>query len=287
MSGIVYRTNNPSAWGNGQGSDLAAAQIDMNFWILYSSILALQDHALTTENQIDYFSVVGDQMFVTMMNHQVFGPFTLPVASWTFRGQWEPATSYAPMDVVTENNSVYLVLFAHISAATFDAGANDGDGHDFYGLMITGSTGSGLPDGGTIGQVLQVLDNGSPTGAPITQWTNLPRLIGVFIPGAVALENQLLFQFVCVEEMTFPIGLTGSEAYALFPPTRDQIYDFYKNGAFIGSVEFTPSPETAIFTFSEAVTCLAGDRITMYGPASPGPDPHMQDISITLVATLP
>jgi hypothetical protein len=110
---MTFRTNDYTRWGSGQGSNLSAAEVDVNFWTLYSALTALQDHALTTENQIDYFSVAGNQLFVTMMDHTVFGPYTLPTASWNFRGPWSSTTSYHAMDVVTDSGSVYLSCYLY------------------------------------------------------------------------------------------------------------------------------------------------------------------------------
>lgn len=278
---IVYRTTNPSEWGTGQGSDLAAAQIDMNFWILYSSITALQDHALTTENQIDYFSVVSNQLYVTMMNHEVFGPFTLPVSAWNFRGQWQPATPYSAMDVVTNNNSAYLVLVNHTSQATFDAGANDGMGHNYYGLLIS----SPFPTGGTVGQVWQIVASTSPEGQSEAAWANLTRLLSIYIPGTISIESQVVWRFVAVEDMTIPAGATNSRAAYDTPPTTSQTFSFYQNNTFIGTLEFTPSPDETEFVFADDVTIVPGDILTLVAPGHT--DIHMTDVSITLVATLP
>ena len=46
------------------------------------------------------------------------------------------------------------MVFDHISAATFDPGANDGAGNDYYQLMIQ-TPGSSLPSGGAVGQLVQ------------------------------------------------------------------------------------------------------------------------------------
>jgi hypothetical protein len=282
---MTFRTNDYTRWGSGQGSNLSAAEVDVNFWTLYSALTALQDHALTTENQIDYFSVAGNQLFVTMMDHMVFGPYTLPTASWNFRGPWSSTTSYHAMDVVTDSGSVYLVLATFTSASTFDPGATIGIGQQCYGLLLS-SPQDELPTGGVDGQVLMVVDPGSPTGYPQTAWVTQTRLLALFIEGT-PLTDELLLRFECVEAMTWPAGLTGSRASSATPPTTDQTYALYKNGTAIGSLTFTPSPEAVDIDFPTAITFTPGDIITMFAPGSPGPDPHMTDTSFTFVATLP
>jgi hypothetical protein len=280
MSDIVYRTNNPSEWGTGQGSDLSAAQIDMNFWVLQSMFQALSDHALTSGDQIDFFVVSGDQLFVHLKSHQILGPYTLPVASWNFRGAWAPDTDYSPMDVVTEDNSVYLVLFAHTSLSTFDPNSSDGLGHLYYGLLLS----SPFPVGGTLGQVWAVVGNSSPAEQTNANWVSLTRLICAFIAGELTAPEQFVFQFVAVENMTLPAGLTNSQACYETPPTIDQVFSIYVDGGFVGTIEFTPSPDNPVFNFPHAVALTPGARVALIGPAHP--DLHMTNISITLVATL-
>lgn len=284
MSDIVYRTNNPDAWGAGQGSDLAAAQIDMNFWILFTAILALQDHALTDQNQIDSFNVVGDQLYIVMMNHEVFGPYTLPTAQWNFRGAWTADTAYSMMDVITNDGSVYLVIWDHTSAATFDPNANDGDGHDFYALLLTQPEDE-LPDGGEVGQVLTVIDAGSPEGTPITDWQYPTKEIshtwyGFFTGDA----GDIFSQYVAAQTFTLPAGLTGSQVGVLVGPETTQTFTIYKNFTVIGSIELAPSPAVS-FAFDDAVTFNPGDILRIVNPSSPI-DSSMANVSITLLANL-
>jgi hypothetical protein len=148
---IVFRTD--GAWGSGKGSNLAAAEVDENFWELLSRLVDLEDHPERAIS-IDYFSVLGTTLTVHMTDHSIRGPFQLPVANWRFHKEgWQPDTDYVPQDVFAFNGSAYLVLWPHHSAATFDPDANDGMGHDFYGLLIT-DPGDALPLGGDAGDVL-------------------------------------------------------------------------------------------------------------------------------------
>jgi hypothetical protein len=149
---IIFRTAGP--WGPGQGSNLAAAQVDGNFWELLSRLAYLEDHAPAALVSIDYFSVSGSLLTIHMTDHSIRGPFELPVAEWRFHTEgWQPDTDYVPQDVLPYNGSAYLVLWPHHSAGSFDPGANDGMGHDFYGLLLT-DPGDALPLGGDTGQVL-------------------------------------------------------------------------------------------------------------------------------------
>jgi hypothetical protein len=280
MTGLVFRTNDYTRWGTGQGSNLSAAQVDVNFWILYSALTSLQDHALTNENQIDYFSVVGNQLYVTMMNHEVFGPYLLPVAAWNFRGPWTPLTPYSVMDVITHDGAVYLVIFAHTSFGAFIPGANDGAGHNFYGLLLEQPQDE-LPYDGLAGQVLTVLDAGSPTGTPVTAWENPTRVLALFVVGAPQ-PSELLLQYVSPEQLTFLVSLVGSAAYCETDPTVEQEYLLYQNTVFVGSINFSPSPPGSVTFYMPSQIVLApGDVLTLNAPVHP--DIHMTNISFSLV----
>jgi hypothetical protein len=148
----TYRTTDLTRWGVGKGSRLTATEADRNFWDIIQDILALQ--ALDVGRGIDHFEVAGTQFYVHMSDLTVEGPFDLPVATFVDKGTWAPLTPYAPLDTFVINGGIYLVMFAHTSAASFDAGANDGMGHDYYKLMIQ-TPGNAIPTGGAIGQVIK------------------------------------------------------------------------------------------------------------------------------------
>src|ERR1035437_7043915 len=151
MTDIVFRGNDSLRWGSGQGTDLSADQIDMNMWFLYSAVLALQAEGPSAD--IDYFVVTGNQLFVHLTNHAVLGPYILPTSQWAFKGAWAPITGYGVLDVVSNNGSLYIVIWPHNSAATFSASANDGAGHYYYSLLLS-QPANMMPVGGTARQRL-------------------------------------------------------------------------------------------------------------------------------------
>jgi hypothetical protein len=152
---IIYRTSGP--WGAGKGANLVAAEVDGNFYDVDARVTAVQDNLPAAANGIAYFSVSGNLFYVYMTDGTIQGPFALPQAAWTFRGDWAPAVIYNADDVVTANGSVYLVLLNHISASHFDPNANDGAGHNVYGLLLTNPA-NVLPAGGSVGQYLTKTD---------------------------------------------------------------------------------------------------------------------------------
>jgi hypothetical protein len=108
-------------------------------------------------------------LLFTMTDASTQGPFPLPVGEWYFQGDWTASTAYIVNDVVQFNGSLYAVIFAHTSGTTFDAGANDGSGHNYYRLILTFPSGV-LPVGGTAGQALTKVNSTDFN----TQWTTLP-----------------------------------------------------------------------------------------------------------------
>lgn len=147
---ITYRTN--GAWGVGQGSNLTPGQVDSNFYDLTIRLGSLEDNP-TEAIGIDYFETAGTQFYVHMTDHEILGPYDLPIGGIDWRGDWTPDFPYIKGDAFAYNGSVYLVLLNHTSSGTFDPGFNLGSGLDVYQLMFT-SPGSALPAGGVTGQIL-------------------------------------------------------------------------------------------------------------------------------------
>jgi hypothetical protein len=166
MVAITYHDDGP--WGSGVHRDIVPSEIDGSFFYLDQKIDTL---SIGTPISIASFFVSGGSFYVTLTDGTQRGPFALPTASEHFRGPWNPSTAYAPDDIITNAGATYQVLFAHTSASTFIAGANDGMGHDYYGLRSPAPV--GVPVGGTTGQALTKLSNAdyavhwSNTGVPL------------------------------------------------------------------------------------------------------------------------
>jgi hypothetical protein len=149
---IIYRTAGP--WGAGKGANLVAGEVDGNFHDLDGRVGAVEDNIPAAAVGIAFFSVTPPNLFyVHMTNGTIQGPFALPQLAWNFRGEWTPSTVYSVNDVITANGSTYMVLINHTSASLFDPNANDGAGHNAYGLLLS-NAGNSLPQGGLIGQYL-------------------------------------------------------------------------------------------------------------------------------------
>jgi Carbohydrate-binding module family 5/12 len=152
---IIYRTS--GTWGAGKGANLVAGEVDGNFYEVVQRLTTVEDTMPAAANGIAFFSIDGDLFSVHMTDGTIQGPYQLPTLAWNFRDVWLPSTVYAVNDVVTMNGSVYMVLVNHTSATSFDPGANDGAGNDYYGLLLTNPS-NVLPTGGEIGQYLVKTD---------------------------------------------------------------------------------------------------------------------------------
>jgi hypothetical protein len=90
----------PGPWGPGKGSNLQPTEVDQNFWALAEAIVDLQSNPAQPVG-ITSISVSGTQMTITLTDGTVMGPFTLPVLTFRWRGEYEAGASYAELDVFT------------------------------------------------------------------------------------------------------------------------------------------------------------------------------------------
>jgi len=152
---ITYCRNDPvSGRWLGVNRLLTEFEVDFNFFQHEGRITTLENNFTLTVSIASITQPQNDQLLITMTDSTTRGPFLLPSAVFSDRGAWAPSTPYLVNDTFTMNGTLYRVLFAHTSALTFDAGATDGAGHQFYAAMMS-SAGNALPTGGATGQTLQ------------------------------------------------------------------------------------------------------------------------------------
>jgi hypothetical protein len=279
LPSLTFRTADSTRWGGGNGSDLSAVQVDLNFWNLSAAVLALEASQTTTVS-IDYITqpVGGNQFFVVLTNHQVLGPFTIPTSQWNPRGNWAPSTSYAPFDTVSFDGTLYLVLVPVTSAATFNPFATNGT-TSVYAPILT-SPQDVLPLDGLVGQRL-VSQGGSPLA---TSW-EYDRIRMFCQVDDQPNPNQVVLQYLVVDNMVLPVGLAGSIAFSSTNTQSNVQYTLNLDGAAIGTINFFgPSPEDITVTFPAAVTCVPGNLLTLVAPAVP--DTNQAGVSFTIVAQL-
>jgi len=273
----TFRTDDNTRWGSGQGSNLAADVIDLNFWNAYRAIQDLEN-ADNTGTGIDFITLVGgNQLFIHLTDHTVQGPFVVPTTLWTPRGDFLAGQTYFPLDVVSTGGALYIVNVQHTAVEPFNPNATDGHANFLYTLLLDEPQ-NALPDGGTIGQRL-VRTSDSPFGST---WTSdkirlAPQIFG--LPDAA----ELVMQYLVVDHMTIPLDLEGSAAHARTAPTTTAVFTLKKNDVEIGTVTFAPSPDVTV-SFPSAINFVPGDIITLIAPALQ--DATLADVSFTFVGLL-
>lgn len=148
-----YRFRTPGPWGPGEAEDLPPEAVDGNFWQAIQDIQAKAAQGVGISNA----TVAGDQFYLVLTDHTLLGPYTLPKMTIQFQGEWAPNTNYLAGDIITHGGSTYFVNVNHTSAATFDPGANDGHGNNFYGLLLQNPALT-VPTGGQTDWVLGKVD---------------------------------------------------------------------------------------------------------------------------------
>ncbi|MFO1147814.1 MAG: hypothetical protein U1E62_05490 [Alsobacter sp.] len=149
LSDIVFRTDDPTRWGDGYGGTLPAVAIDLMMWSFKTAIEDLQDNPPEAVS-IASITQSGAQITVHLTDLTTQGPFILPTIPFDFLGAWAPTTSYTVGKIVQAAQGLYAVIYNHTSASSFDPGANDGLGHSYYRLIFQAP----YPSGGAEKQLL-------------------------------------------------------------------------------------------------------------------------------------
>ena len=140
----TYRESNLPLW-TGVNRPLTFLESDSNIYDKEHRLTTLENTVagLSSGAGIDYFSVTGNQFYVHLTNHEILGPYPLPVVTFNFRqdgtppGTWLPSTLYNSMDVFQHNWTLYVTNLTHTSALSFDPNATDGSGHHLYAILFT------------------------------------------------------------------------------------------------------------------------------------------------------
>ena len=138
MVDITYRTLGP--WGSGKGANLQPSEVDANFYSLAQAIVNIQDNP-EEPNGIYSITVSGTQMTITLNDGTILGPYTLPVLTFRWRGEWQSTATYAQLDVFTVANvGIFMVQIAHTGdGSPFDPDRVDDAGTPYF-LWMFGST---------------------------------------------------------------------------------------------------------------------------------------------------
>jgi hypothetical protein len=248
---LVFRTDDVTRWGDGKGSNLTPTEVDLNFWILLELIIDLQNNP-TQPNEIISITSVDNELTITLADSTTWGPFPLPLATWTWRGNWAPNTAFEKFDLFNQSNGLYLVLQDHTSNSVFDSEDGNIAGR-YYSHLIP---------------------------YPVTMD------IGFFFPGLPGTGIDLLnpmFSYLAAHTFFLNAELPLSRASVDVAFTSDTSFDIQINDLVIGSVDFGAADLNATFTFDDDVQFVPGDKLKVMRPTSI--DATAVNLTVTFAAT--
>lgn len=259
---LAFRT--AGAWGAGEGGRLPSHTIDLNFYELLTRVIALEADP-DDPRGIDSFTVVGNLLTVNMNDATTEGPFVLPTSTFIFRDEWQPDTTYVTQTFFTQEGALWYVIYNHISGSTFDSGANDGLGHQFYRKVLA---------------------------AP-----QQPYDIGLFYPPVLPGDGQVLLQHVAVRAFTIPADFAASLAFLRIATSVDSlILPIRLNDELIGTIDFDVGVDLVdgfgpgqfgsyhpVTSPGDPIVVQIADILTIEAPAFP--DPTAAGLSVTMVGS--
>ena len=113
-----------------KGSPLTSAEVDENFRHVNARIDDVVDNPPTAVS-VSNITETDTTFTVWMSDGSFFGPFTKPVATMRWRGNWAASTGYFQNDLVYNSPSLYIVTQNHVSDTTFDD-ALENSGENIY-----------------------------------------------------------------------------------------------------------------------------------------------------------
>jgi hypothetical protein len=124
-----------------KGSPITEAEYDGSLHNLDDRVVVVEGQTASIIVPVDFEINTAGHLDVIMSNSTVIDAGPMPVSesfAQSFKGPWSPATVYYENDLFTAPNSNWLgaVLRNHTSGGSFDWGANDGMGHDFYAVAV-------------------------------------------------------------------------------------------------------------------------------------------------------
>lgn len=239
---ITFVTTDMTRWGVGTGVPHNAAAADIIIWDLLQRIIALEAGA-PDPRSITGFSVVGNQLTVTMSDATNEGPFTLPISSFIFLDGFIPATIFKANSIFPANDALWLVTQDHLTDAVFDPGRT------------------------IVGDVYRKVF-GVPSVAP--------NDLHMFMPGGLA-NAQLILYTEATRRWQLPASLTGSRFRSQVAAANIAVVTLKKNGSDIGTLSWALGGSIPTVTFASAVTFDVSDKFSVHGP-SPA-DTTLADIS--------
>jgi len=263
---IVYVTTGP--WGTGTGAPNSAAQVDGNFFDVDQRVDGLVDD-LAEGKRIDTVTYTSNSMtfHFTDGSSQVI---PLPIATFTYVGQWTNDTPYSPGHLLTAVNGFYQVLETHTTPpwpALFDPNATDEttDNNRLYELWM-----------------------------PLR---DINYDAAIFVPGTLQRDaGELLFLGIANRPMRLGSGDEGAHAYLDVGNdsvgATDIIVSIEKNDVEIGTITFPAGGEldsdggqVGEFDIPLATDFVARDHYGLRATQSSNAEPSGLSIVLPFVRT--
>lgn len=257
FDGIIFRTTDMLKWGLGLSPprNLTPAEVDDNFWELLRRLETLETSPPIAVS-ISNITVVGTQLMFFMSDASTFGPFTLPIATFEFRPDLNPAVSgllLNELDLISVPGfGLYLVRLSHNFVSPFDPARVIGGNAVYLNVFK---------------EDIFIYDIG---------WF-YPGRPGNGIDVGAAMAGHAL-----VRPVQLPISLVGSKAVLQTAPAAALSFPLYKNNTNIGSVDFAIGATVGTFTFVAAISFAVGDVIRLLRPTAI--DANARELSLTLLA---
>jgi hypothetical protein len=170
MVDLVYRLAGP--WGPGKGANLQPSEVDSNFYALAQAVVDLETNPAIPVG-IASISMSGTMMTIHLTDGSTMGPFAIPVLTFAWRGEWQPTTSYAELDVVSVSQvGIFMCTIAHTSGLVFDPDLTAGDPAAPVWLQLFGAADARL--GGLSDVSVDDVEDGEflSYNAGLQQWVN-------------------------------------------------------------------------------------------------------------------
>lgn len=134
MDALFYVTD--GVWGSGLGRPLHAFEFDGNNYTIAQAIAALEAAMPGAARGIESIVPSGNDLLITYTDATT-DTVPIPTTEINFRNAWLPGVDYAAFtDFFTAEGAFWQVIFPHTSDTTFDPGANNGLGDNYYKMVL-------------------------------------------------------------------------------------------------------------------------------------------------------
>lgn len=310
---VIYRTD--GSWGSGKGANLTPAEVDTNFNELDTRITDLEENPVAAPYLSSFEMRDVNQLYGIMSDSTEIGPITIPIALWTYKGEWLPNYPYKIFDTFSSDLGLYIVRRQHTSKnGEFDPNDNDGAGNDYYYQLLAApqsarwrgewepveeyeyldwvKVSTPLEYSGiyqvTIGHTSDVAFDPDIATLPSGGTLYYQKLMDFplkrieiapyfFLPHT---DGAIMYQFITTRKFILEAGLLSSKAKATAAASGTATWEITKNGSVIGEILFDGS-DIGTFIFPHDIVL---DENDVLGFTAPSPaDVGLGNVALNIV----